>query len=168
MNGPITTAQIKKGLYSLHGATLGGLTPPLTFTKGSPTPIDCWFWVGISHGKFTTPYGLKPVCAKPVPTHSRDGVPLWDARSRDERRREHGEVGEAPVGVALGAAIRQRAQEDPNRPAVTSSGPNGVIVLAYSRRTRAKNRPSGPGLPGARGRVRGSRHHRLAEHHRVH
>jgi bile acid-coenzyme A ligase len=31
------------------------------------------------------------------------------------------------VGVALGAAIRQRAQEDPNRPAVTSYGPNGVI-----------------------------------------
>jgi len=68
LNGAITTAQIKKGLYSLHGATLGGLTPPLTFTKGSPTPIDCWFWVGISHSKFTTPYGLQPVCAKPVPT----------------------------------------------------------------------------------------------------
>ena len=66
VSGPITTAQIKKGLYSLHGTTLGGLTPPLTFHKGSPTPIDCWYWVRIQNGKFTTPYGLKAVCKSPA------------------------------------------------------------------------------------------------------
>lgn len=66
-NGAITAAQIKTGLYALHGDTLGGLTPPLTFHKGSPTPIDCWYWIRIQNKKFTAPYGVKPVCVKPVP-----------------------------------------------------------------------------------------------------
>jgi branched-chain amino acid transport system substrate-binding protein len=65
-SGAITPGQIKTGLYALHATTLGGMTPPLTFHKGSPTPIDCWYWIRIQNKKFTAPYGIKPVCVKPV------------------------------------------------------------------------------------------------------
>ena len=65
LHGAPTTAELYKGLYALKGDTLGGLAPPLTFHKGKPTTIDCWYWIGIKKGKFTTPYGTKPVCVKP-------------------------------------------------------------------------------------------------------
>jgi branched-chain amino acid transport system substrate-binding protein len=65
VHGAPTTAELYKGLYSLKHDTLGGLAPPLTFTKGKPTPVDCWYWISIKKGKFTTPYGTKPVCVKP-------------------------------------------------------------------------------------------------------
>jgi branched-chain amino acid transport system substrate-binding protein len=61
----ITSPDIKKGLYSFHNETLGGMAPPLNFKKGVPNPVDCWYWIRIQHGKFTTPYGVKPVCVKP-------------------------------------------------------------------------------------------------------
>jgi len=60
--GKATAAQLKAGLYDLHGDTLGGMAPPLTFKKGVPNPIDCWYWMRIQNKKFTTPYGLAPVC----------------------------------------------------------------------------------------------------------
>ncbi len=59
----ITSAEILKGLHSLHGNTLGGMAPPLTYTAGKPNTTDCWFWMTTSHGKFTEKYGLKPTCA---------------------------------------------------------------------------------------------------------
>ncbi len=62
VNGTPTAAQLTNGLYSLHGETLGGLAPPLTYKKGVPNPVDCWYWIATKNGKFTTPYGLKPVC----------------------------------------------------------------------------------------------------------
>lgn len=55
-------AQVKQGLYALHGATLGGLAPPLTFTPGKATQVPCYFYMGVSGGHFTTPYGLKTFC----------------------------------------------------------------------------------------------------------
>jgi branched-chain amino acid transport system substrate-binding protein len=62
----ITSAEILKGLHSLHGQTLGGMAPPLTFHAGKPNLVDCWFWMTTSHGKFTEKYGLTPACsAKP-------------------------------------------------------------------------------------------------------
>ena len=61
----ITSADIKKGLYSFHNETLGGMAPPLNYKKGQPNPIDCWYWIRIQQGKFTTPYGVKPVCVNP-------------------------------------------------------------------------------------------------------
>ena len=64
-NGAITSAQIYKGLYSLHGDTLDGMAPPLTFKKGQPNPVHCWFWIRIQNNKFTTPYGTGPVCKAP-------------------------------------------------------------------------------------------------------
>jgi branched-chain amino acid transport system substrate-binding protein len=59
-----TSAQLIKGLDSLHGTTLGGLAPPLTFTAGKPNPVDCWYWALLKNGKYSTPLGLKPACAK--------------------------------------------------------------------------------------------------------
>jgi branched-chain amino acid transport system substrate-binding protein len=66
-SGPITPAEVTDGLYDLHGETLNGMTPPLTFAKGKPTPVDCWYWIRIQTKKFTTPYGVSPVCEKPPP-----------------------------------------------------------------------------------------------------
>lgn len=62
----VTPATVLKGLYSLHGETLGGMAPPLTYKKGSPTLIHCWFWLKAANGKFTTPYGTTPACGTPV------------------------------------------------------------------------------------------------------
>ena len=59
---PVTSAEIKTGLYSLHGETLGGMAPPLTFRKGAAHPVNCWFWMRLKGGEFTTPYGLKTTC----------------------------------------------------------------------------------------------------------
>jgi branched-chain amino acid transport system substrate-binding protein len=58
----ITSAEILKGLHSLHGDTLGGMAPPLTFHAGKANTVDCWFWMTTSHGKFTEKYGLTPAC----------------------------------------------------------------------------------------------------------
>jgi len=67
VNGPVTSAEIYKGLYSLHNETLDGMAPPLNYKKGVPNPVNCWYWVSIKDGKFTTPYGIKPVCVTPPP-----------------------------------------------------------------------------------------------------
>jgi branched-chain amino acid transport system substrate-binding protein len=63
VNGPPTSKQLYNGLYALKGDTLGGMAPPLTFKKGQPNPINCWYYMKISNGKFTTPYGLKATCS---------------------------------------------------------------------------------------------------------
>jgi branched-chain amino acid transport system substrate-binding protein len=59
----VTPTTVLDGLYSLKGDTLGGIAPPLTFTKGSAATIPCFFIVGITNGKFVTPQGLKLSCA---------------------------------------------------------------------------------------------------------
>ena len=64
-SGPITTAEIYKGLYTFHNQTLNGMAPPLTYKKGVPNPVHCWFWIKAQGSKFTTPYGLKPDCVTP-------------------------------------------------------------------------------------------------------
>jgi len=58
----VTSAEIKTGLYSLHGDTLDGMAPPLTFRKGAAHPVNCWFWMRLKGGVFTTPYGLTTTC----------------------------------------------------------------------------------------------------------
>jgi branched-chain amino acid transport system substrate-binding protein len=59
----ITSASVKQGLYALHNDNLGGLAPPLTFTQGKPTAVNCWFTLGINGGKVTEPKGLNSSCA---------------------------------------------------------------------------------------------------------
>jgi branched-chain amino acid transport system substrate-binding protein len=66
-NGPTGAKQLVKGLYSLHGETLGGMSPPLTFSKTAPHLVDCWYWISANGKKFTTPFGLTPDCVKPTP-----------------------------------------------------------------------------------------------------
>ena len=62
--GPtITSTEIVKGLHSLKGETLGGMSPPLTYHAGKPNTTDCWFWMTTHNGKFTEKYGLTPACA---------------------------------------------------------------------------------------------------------
>ena len=57
-----TPAGMLDGLYALKGETLGGLTAPLTFTRGKPTSLPCWFYFQVKDGKFTT-LGTTPACA---------------------------------------------------------------------------------------------------------
>jgi hypothetical protein len=65
-NGPITPASVKSGLYALPaGTTLGGLSAPLTFTKGAskPNQVTCYFVWGNKDGHPIEPQGLKTSCA---------------------------------------------------------------------------------------------------------
>jgi branched-chain amino acid transport system substrate-binding protein len=60
----VTPQTVYTGLYSLHGDTLGGLSPtPLTFVKGKPNSQNCYFITEIQNGKWIAPQGLKPQCA---------------------------------------------------------------------------------------------------------
>jgi branched-chain amino acid transport system substrate-binding protein len=60
-----TPAQVKAAMYLLKNETLGGLTPPLTYTAGKPTAIDCYFTEEISNGKFVSTNNNQPVCPSP-------------------------------------------------------------------------------------------------------
>ena len=61
-----TPADVVKGLYALHGETLGGLAPPLTFKQGTHA-VNCWFTMDIQNGAFTTPNGQSTSCEPGVP-----------------------------------------------------------------------------------------------------
>lgn len=57
---PITTADIFDGLYKLKGETLGGLSSPLTYKKGQPSPINgCYFSMVLGPNGFSAPFGSK-------------------------------------------------------------------------------------------------------------
>jgi branched-chain amino acid transport system substrate-binding protein len=45
-----SAAEVKKGLESLKGDTVGGLTPPLTFSSGQPHHDNCWFTARVMNG----------------------------------------------------------------------------------------------------------------------
>jgi branched-chain amino acid transport system substrate-binding protein len=62
-NGPVTAASVKRGLYALKDETLGGLSGPLNFTPGKPSPENCYFTYKIDSGRFVPISGTKPVCA---------------------------------------------------------------------------------------------------------
>jgi branched-chain amino acid transport system substrate-binding protein len=65
--GPSSTpADVMKGLYSLKDETLGGLTPPLTYTPGQPTFTPCWFTMKDENGTVVSLNGDKPVCLSPA------------------------------------------------------------------------------------------------------
>jgi branched-chain amino acid transport system substrate-binding protein len=58
-----TPTALLNGLYSLHGATLNGLTPALTFQPGKPHSVSCFFYTVIHNHQFTTPYGSGSYCS---------------------------------------------------------------------------------------------------------
>jgi branched-chain amino acid transport system substrate-binding protein len=55
----VTTADIEKGLYALpKNDTLGGLTPPLNFSPGKPSPhIGCGYVLALTKGGFHAQFG---------------------------------------------------------------------------------------------------------------
>jgi branched-chain amino acid transport system substrate-binding protein len=56
-----TPADVLNALYQVHGETLGGIAPPLTYTKGQGTHVDCW-WIGaVQSGKIALT-GNTPQC----------------------------------------------------------------------------------------------------------
>lgn len=57
-----TAADLRKGLYALEEETLGGLAPPLTFTKGKPAFPTCYFTIKVAGGKFASADGGDPTC----------------------------------------------------------------------------------------------------------
>ncbi|WP_198145507.1 ABC transporter substrate-binding protein [Frankia sp. EAN1pec] len=64
--GPNSTpTDVMKGLYTLKNETLGGLAPPLTFTKGKPAVPTCYFTTQIHNGEYILPDGPAPKCLTP-------------------------------------------------------------------------------------------------------
>jgi len=57
-----TPAQIMAAMYTVKDETLNGISPPLTFTKGKPTNITCYFTAKINDGKFESLNDGKPSC----------------------------------------------------------------------------------------------------------
>ena len=51
--GPVTSGDVLRGLYSLKGETLGGLVPPVTFRPGQATPENlCSVMIRVEKGRF--------------------------------------------------------------------------------------------------------------------
>jgi branched-chain amino acid transport system substrate-binding protein len=60
---PPTSQSILDGLWSIKDNDLGGLTQPLTFTRGQAAPrILCYWLMQIKGGQYMTPDGGKRVC----------------------------------------------------------------------------------------------------------
>ncbi len=59
----ITSQTIFDGLYALNGETLGGLAPPLTYTKGQPTLFNFYYPYELQDGKWVQPEGPDPIAA---------------------------------------------------------------------------------------------------------
>jgi len=58
-----TSADVLKGLYTFKNETVEGVAPPLTYVKGKPSFVTCWFPQTIKSGKFTPlTQGAKPNC----------------------------------------------------------------------------------------------------------
>ena len=55
---PVSAAMITQGLDKVSNETLGGFSPPLTFTAGKPHPVDCWYTGRVQGGKASQIGGL--------------------------------------------------------------------------------------------------------------
>ena len=63
-NAALSPAAVIKGLDTLKNETLGGWSPPLTFTAGKPHPVDCWFTARVQGGKPAMANNGKLTCQK--------------------------------------------------------------------------------------------------------
>jgi branched-chain amino acid transport system substrate-binding protein len=52
VKGAITSSSLITALYAMKNETLGGLTPPLTYTKGAPTSVLCYFGITVKNQTF--------------------------------------------------------------------------------------------------------------------
>jgi branched-chain amino acid transport system substrate-binding protein len=58
-----TSSDVLAGLYQIHNETFGGLTSPLSFTRGQPTPSPtCYYLITVGTNGFDAPSGLQPHC----------------------------------------------------------------------------------------------------------
>lgn len=58
-----TSQDILDGLWTVKNETLGGLTPPVTFVKGQPTPpIACYYLIELKDGRWAAPTGDTYAC----------------------------------------------------------------------------------------------------------
>jgi branched-chain amino acid transport system substrate-binding protein len=58
-----TTQDILNGLWRMHGETLDGLTPPLTYVKNQPSPpVQCYFLIELKGGRYSSPSGDTYAC----------------------------------------------------------------------------------------------------------
>jgi branched-chain amino acid transport system substrate-binding protein len=61
--GTVASSDVLNGLYALHGDTLGGLAPPLTFRRGQPAPdMTCYLAISLQGGRFVAPGGFNYTC----------------------------------------------------------------------------------------------------------
>jgi branched-chain amino acid transport system substrate-binding protein len=61
-SGDVSAATITSGLNSLKNETLGGWSPPLSFTAGQPHVVNCWFTAQVENGTPTVTNGGKTTC----------------------------------------------------------------------------------------------------------
>jgi branched-chain amino acid transport system substrate-binding protein len=59
-----SAAEVKAGLESLKGDTVGGLTPPLTFAAGQPHHVNCWFTAHVQNGTPSVANNGQVTCLK--------------------------------------------------------------------------------------------------------
>lgn len=64
-----TSSDIVNGLYALHGETLGGFAPPLTYTRGKTHTVPYFFELAIKNGQWVSPNNGAPV-SDPIATAS--------------------------------------------------------------------------------------------------
>ena len=74
LTGSSTPADVKQGLYALRGATLGGLSAPLTFTPGKPAFVPCYFNIKIEGQKFVSSGGATCLSSAAAGTIKAAGV----------------------------------------------------------------------------------------------
>jgi branched-chain amino acid transport system substrate-binding protein len=66
-----TSQTVLNGMGTIKNDTLGGLTGPLTFSKGKDAPrLDCWFTMAIKSGKLISPNHGKVGCRGSVKSAS--------------------------------------------------------------------------------------------------
>jgi branched-chain amino acid transport system substrate-binding protein len=61
-----TPADVLTGLYQIKDETVDGLAPPVTYTKGQPTFVSCYFTQTIKGGKFVATNDGKTSCLTPA------------------------------------------------------------------------------------------------------
>jgi branched-chain amino acid transport system substrate-binding protein len=61
--GPITTDMVYQGLYLLRNETLGGLIPPMNYTKGKAAPlVNCYTTIKDTKAGIVAPAGSRFTC----------------------------------------------------------------------------------------------------------
>lgn len=68
-----TSADFLAGVWRIKDDNLGGLTVPLSYTEGRPTPSPrCYFVMGVKNGRYVAPQGSRPDCLPSSPSMARN------------------------------------------------------------------------------------------------